>query len=150
MLWSSTADFLAVNHNPVVVVNGSKTVADAIYLDAKPGDVVVLVRLRPLVSTFIYILKYMDRMQQKHTIRITTHSRLFPSGSTPMSLNLNGTPPQPRRWTLCKRDYAQSSLCRRWKISRPNGHFGRVGGGQMKMTQVSMLLWKCGMMEHRV
>ncbi|KAJ7166503.1 hypothetical protein C8R43DRAFT_1163219 [Mycena crocata] len=42
MLWSSTADFSAVNHNPVVVVNGSKEVATPLYLDVKPGDVITL------------------------------------------------------------------------------------------------------------
>ncbi|KAJ6572141.1 hypothetical protein B0H19DRAFT_1132701 [Mycena capillaripes] len=42
MLWSSTADYSAVNHNPVVVVNGSTEVASPLYLDVKPGDVVTL------------------------------------------------------------------------------------------------------------
>ncbi|KAJ7457705.1 hypothetical protein FB451DRAFT_588344 [Mycena latifolia] len=42
MHWSATANFAAVNHNPVVVVNGSRTVADPLYLNVKPGDTVIL------------------------------------------------------------------------------------------------------------
>ncbi|KAJ6603584.1 hypothetical protein DFH09DRAFT_1068735 [Mycena vulgaris] len=42
MRWSSTADFSAVNHNPVVIINGSSIVVDPLYLTVKPGDTVIL------------------------------------------------------------------------------------------------------------
>ncbi|KAF8195229.1 hypothetical protein K438DRAFT_801633 [Mycena galopus ATCC 62051] len=38
MHWSATAAYSAANHNPVVVVNGSSAVADALYLTVQPGD----------------------------------------------------------------------------------------------------------------
>jgi len=42
MHWSATADFSAANHNPVVVLNGSSAVAEALYLTVRPGDTVIL------------------------------------------------------------------------------------------------------------
>ncbi|KAF7328802.1 Cellulose-binding protein [Mycena venus] len=42
MRWSATDKFSAVNHNPIVVVNGSSTVADPLYLTVNPGDVILL------------------------------------------------------------------------------------------------------------
>lgn len=44
MRWSATDSYSAVNHNPVVVVNGSSTVADPLYLTVNPGEVIILVR----------------------------------------------------------------------------------------------------------
>ncbi|KAF5374560.1 hypothetical protein D9757_010166 [Collybiopsis confluens] len=42
MRWTSTNEFAAVNHNPVVVVNGSKVVAEPLYLNVTPGETVIL------------------------------------------------------------------------------------------------------------
>ncbi|KAF9029580.1 hypothetical protein BDP27DRAFT_1277797 [Rhodocollybia butyracea] len=42
MRWTSTSNFSAVNHNPVVVVNGSTIVAEPVYLNVTPGETVVL------------------------------------------------------------------------------------------------------------
>ncbi|KAJ7830710.1 cellulose-binding protein [Mycena olivaceomarginata] len=42
MRWSATGNYSAVNHNPVVVVNGSSTVADPLYLTVNPGEVIIL------------------------------------------------------------------------------------------------------------
>ncbi|KAJ6465831.1 hypothetical protein C8R45DRAFT_1022537 [Mycena sanguinolenta] len=42
MHWSATATYSAANHNPVVIVNRSSAVADALYLTVRPGDTVIL------------------------------------------------------------------------------------------------------------
>ncbi|KIK69346.1 hypothetical protein GYMLUDRAFT_153224, partial [Collybiopsis luxurians FD-317 M1] len=42
MRWTSTNNFSAVNHNPVVVVNGSTVVAEPLNLNVTPGETVFL------------------------------------------------------------------------------------------------------------
>ncbi|KAF5372122.1 hypothetical protein D9758_005015 [Tetrapyrgos nigripes] len=42
MRWTNTSDFSAVNHNPVVVVNDSKIVSEALHLNVAPGQTLFL------------------------------------------------------------------------------------------------------------
>ncbi|KAF5372120.1 hypothetical protein D9758_005017 [Tetrapyrgos nigripes] len=42
MHWTSTSNFSAVNHNPVVVVNDSNIVAQPLFLNVTPGEIVFL------------------------------------------------------------------------------------------------------------
>ncbi|THU95021.1 DUF1593-domain-containing protein [Dendrothele bispora CBS 962.96] len=42
MHWTSTSNFSAVNHNPVVVVNDSNVVSDTLHLKVTPGETIFL------------------------------------------------------------------------------------------------------------
>jgi hypothetical protein len=127
MRWSATNNYSAVNHNPVVVVNGSSTVADPLYLTVNPGEVIILVRRSLLQFEPRAQSEYTRRTLVRHKTRTATRLPQSHSGSISTCRSSSSRPSQHPHSQWYRRICARSSPCPHLRNSRTDGRPGRAG-----------------------